>query len=140
MLAQSFLSADDLELSERQRDALIKTLVLLETGKLTHVHANDISIGFELDDYTNYKFSGYFNMAVWHEHYNCGTVACIGGTAEMIGQVEFNPGISAALRELFYPRRHVALANVTVKQAAQALRNYLTTGHAHWHDVMGETA
>lgn len=33
MLTQNFKTAADLELSERQRGALIKTLVLMETGQ-----------------------------------------------------------------------------------------------------------
>ena len=41
MLAQSFKTALELGIKDEQLDALQKVLVLLETGKLTHVPADN---------------------------------------------------------------------------------------------------
>lgn len=37
MLAQNFKSADELGITDQQKEALMKTLVLMETGRLIHV-------------------------------------------------------------------------------------------------------
>lgn len=136
MLAQNFKTADDLRLTEPQKEALIKTLVLLETEKLQHA----------LPDATFSKqrgFTGHFNMAWWDLHSGCGTICCIGGTAELIGNLkpdEFDTATigNSKLRNLFYPgfdRKDlisVAMQNITPAQAAVALRSFLTTGDARW--------
>ena len=145
MLAQSFLSAAELGLPEAHRDALIKTLVLMETDKLVHLHNDFIGVSGD-DDYDlalDYKFSGYFNMSVWQAPADCGTVACIGGTAELISGLEFTPMMTSKLpklNELFYPQIGSLLGLVTIPQATQALRNYLTTGQANWSDVLEKFA
>jgi len=128
MLAQAFLTAADLAITEPQRAALMKVLVLLETGKLKHVAA----VG---DNDERAKFSGNFNMANWKGEHSCGTVACIGGTAELIGRVRFAPIFSMKekeLKELFCPTEIHAWEKITTSQAATALRSYLTTGDARW--------
>ncbi|MGX1418345.1 hypothetical protein [Bradyrhizobium elkanii] len=134
MLAQNFKSADDLEISEAQKDALIKTLVLLETGKLEHYRipkdGSDYVPGRELE------FSGHFSMAAFGRRHACGTAACIGGTAELISGVVFVGELNRpdALENLFYgdDDMRVGLEDITPSQAATALRSYLTTGHARW--------
>ena len=144
MLMQSFLSADDLGITEPQRQALMKTLVLLETGKLVHVrHRDDLSIDFEAAR----SFSGQFNMNSWsHTYFECGTICCIGGTAELIGDVDFEysapPG--SALYNLFYPQTDddldddddVDWEDITPAQAARALRSYLNCGNPNWADAV----
>ena len=135
MLAQSFMTADDLEISERQKDALIKTLVLLETGKLKHTQrpVDGTYLG------ENGKFTGQFNMNQWrHTYRECGSICCIGGTAELIGRVSFAEA-SGNLHRLFYPSILVASNDwnhITPAQAARALRSYLTTGDARWDLVL----
>jgi len=130
MLMQNFKSADDLGITEQQKEALIKTLVLLETGKLVHVPETEL-------DYSNTvcrrsrrsRFTGHFNMAdVTFEH-KCGTVACIKGTAELISGITV--GGTEALDELFYTN-HMNNRDITPEQAAVALRSYLTIGDARW--------
>lgn len=141
MLMSSYKSSADLGITEPQRQALIKTLALMETGKIRH---------YEVDDYAEYtptikrKFRGLFNMDGWQANYEeCGTVACIGGTAEMIGKVSFNlspPRValgglntSLPLFQLFYPScLPVSYYEITVAQAATALRSYLTIGDPRW--------
>jgi hypothetical protein len=136
MLAQSFKSAADLGITEPQRDALCKTLVLLETGKLTHSFAFDFDR--EIDDESKLPFSGNFNMRYWTEPGRCGTIACIGGTATLISGVKFGYHSNNRLRDLFQPA-FVAMnrwSDITPAQAATALRSYLTTGDAKWHEAI----
>lgn len=131
MLAQSFLTAEELEITEAQKDALCKTLVLLETGKLQHFDMNTIS-----DDYFENEaaFSGHFNMATFGSNHECGTAACIAGTAELISGVQFvRECRSDELEELFYVTSiDIEMNAITPSQAATALRSYLTTGDARW--------
>jgi hypothetical protein len=131
MLAQSFKSAADLGITEPQRDALMKTLVLLEAGKLTHVKDTMI---FRPRSVAR-GFTGHFNMIWWGNEHPCGTVACIGGTAELVGGVTFDLTTSA-LDRLFWPPTHSDWGGITPAQAATALRSYLTTGDAKWHKAV----
>jgi hypothetical protein len=140
MLAQNFKSATDLKITEKQKQALIKTLVLLETKKLTHMEKPISSLEFK----DNHPVLGkFFNMDVWASTYeSCGTVSCIGGTAEIIG----GPGVYFSaissdfpknLLDLFYPNTIMPelYEDITTEQAATALRNYLTTGKPNWKNV-----
>jgi hypothetical protein len=134
MLMQNFKSAADLGLTERQKAALMKTLVLLETGKLQHVRPSDQSTG---DYRQDGKFTGHFNMGRWRAVEDCGTVCCIAGTSELIGGVIFpteNYGKNHALKRLFWVNGFFGndLSLITPAQAATALRSYLTTGEARW--------
>lgn len=132
MLAQSFKSATDLGIRDEWWSALCKTLVLLETGKLEHSLIDDGLLSFDS------KFTGHFNMNTWRNVHSCGTCACIGGTAEMVGDVSFGKywdhqdNLHPELYRLFYPGDHVTYRTVTPEQAAYALRSYLTTGSANW--------
>jgi hypothetical protein len=123
----TFQTPHQLGIPEDQHAALVKTLELMEAGKIVHV-----------DEYTDCvigEFTGHFNMDVWIGRADCGTVACIGGTAELVGKVKFNScGIPKALDDLFYKYGN---GNPTVADGAKALRNYLTDGDAKWDEVMG---
>lgn len=142
MLAQSFMSAADLTLSDAQYDALKKTLVVLETEQVVHVAYNKDSSRLGRGN----SFTGHFNMIYWRTQHtigeDCGTVACICGTAEIIGDVELQYHPSGNLQRLFMPfpvlRQSDAdrLAAITPEQAARALRNYLTTGQARWAEIL----
>lgn len=143
MLAQNFQSAEKLLITERQRQALIKTLTLLETNKLKHFPRKRQTFHIA-EDKLSLNFTGQFNMDVWLAKTSCETVACIGGTAELVGQVDFGSNhmtLPTNLRKLFYPdfeNSFVDYDDITVDHAAQALRNYLTTGKPCWHDVLSE--
>jgi hypothetical protein len=127
MLMQNFKSAADLGISEPQKEALMKTLVLLETGRLVHVRETELDYSKAVDRRSS--FTGHFNMMdVFFEH-KCGTVACIKGTAELISGVTV--GGTIALDELFYTN-YMNGRDITPDQAAVALRSYLTTGDARW--------
>lgn len=131
MLAQNFKTAAELDLTAHEHDALIKTLALLDTGKLIHVP--EIVWGGSAFE----SFTGHFNMNEWHAYAECGTVCCIGGTAERLsaGKVNFDEERGSPLYELFYAERRprgMSLKDITVPQAGMALRSYLTIGDARW--------
>src|SRR4051812_11997508 len=98
MLMQNFKAADDLGITEPQKDALIKTLVLLETNQLIYVERQRLQPGKQSD-----PFTGGFNMSYWHSLHDCGTAGCIGGTAEKVGSVQFMY-LPDRLEDLFYPQ------------------------------------
>ncbi len=136
MLAQSCLSADDLGITEPQCEALKKTLVLLETGGLVHA---DVDRSKPLVDLQP-SFAGLFNLSAWCAEGSCGTIACIGGTAELIGNVSFGNwsfSDNAALINLCAPIKKVfSWDDVTPTQAARALRSYLNCGDAKWAEAL----
>jgi len=135
MLVQNFKSASDLSITERERDALIKVLGLLEREEIIFVPYDPVDRGGDRPTYT-----GHFNMNSWARPASCGTIACIGGTAELIGGVDFSRYYSdTEVYRLFYPGREVPdceYESITVDQAAQALRSYLTTGAAGWSKIL----
>lgn len=128
MLAQNFMTAPDLKIRDDERDALVKVLGMLERAELVYMPLLE-----------PFGPNG-FNMTWVRNWTKCGTVCCIKGWCQTIGGIElFNPIAgrktpTAALQLFMYSddRRE----NVTVEQAATALRNYLTTGHANWDEVL----
>ena len=149
MLAKTFLDSNQLGISDEQRDALILTLDFMEAGKMKHVMTGETNIiGYELVDDPD-EFKGSFNMDFWNvTDKDCGTVCCIGGTAEILGNVnfrKFTKNMPHNLHLLFFPDDELDfltldwMRDITVEQAAHALRNYLTIGEPHWRSVLGET-
>ena len=137
MLTQNFKSAADLGLTDQEHSALITTLGMMERGEIKFFDVSkceDIGHGTE--------FTGLFNLGEWAEKYTCGTVACIGGTAELVGKLPRNSindkcDILSDLDDLCYPAFTGAIYNsTTVEQAAKALRSYLTTGKANWAEAL----
>jgi len=126
-----FKTAEQLRITEERHAALVKTLDLMEAGKIIHIDSENLNhMTGESETYT-----GHFNMAVWNATQDCGTAACIGGTAELVGNVKFSgPDIPSDLEDLFYDYS----GDPTVAQGAAALRNYLTHGLASWDLVMGQ--
>lgn len=130
-LEGKFLDAETLGLTEKQRCGLVKTLAWLEAGKLDH---------------ENEKTAG-FDMGRWGG--SCGSVCCIGGTAEVLGETNFHISIADIGKEhvrLFYPGSTNDPLSFLVRtnpgwkastsQAAVALRGYLETGRADWDAAM----
>lgn len=134
MLAQSFLAPADLGLSDAQFDALRKTLVLLETDRLQHVSLDALN-SKDIEG----PFTGHFNMGVWNDVTECGTVCCIRGTAELVGDVSFRGmHMRGRLADLFFAagRGSTCWNDITPAQAARALRSYLTTGEPNWQEAL----
>lgn len=144
MLAQSFKTAEELRITPKQFDALVKTLVLMETGRLVHIDDDKVAEGNCNHPIEVCNFTGHFNMNLWRSKDKCGTVCCIGGTAELIGNFTFADeyNLPEELRTLFYPNdgmndNGIHYNDITVEQAATALRSYLTTGKANWEAAIG---
>lgn len=136
MLAQNFKSATDLRISEEQRRALELTLSALERGELRHVTYDPLQAAVADD----VPFTAHFNMNAWRCVADCGTVCCIGGTAEFLGNLPLHSFDRAteknrALSNLFFPPIH-GWDEITADQAATALRSYLTTGDAKWAEAL----
>lgn len=126
MLAQNFMTADQLRINEDQHEGLLKVLKQLETGKLDKK----------------------FNMNYWFRVFSfekeCGTTACIGGWANsLMGRNVFeNPAwlkshYDERLKDLLFPDNEMLFSKNTSK-GAHALRNYLTRGDADWPGVMAK--
>jgi len=130
MLQRNFLTANELQMSEKMLEAHITVLGMLEREELTN-------------DRKGYYALTYFSMENWS--------ACIWGH---VGRVlepsgRFSPcdprygadSVSAARFDLYYPKRAQVFDGseaITVPQAAHALRNFLTTGKAQWAKVLAE--
>ncbi len=141
MLAQSFKTHTELNITAKQLAALQKVLVLFETDTIEHVRQNDIEYLELPDDEFNdvCVFTGHFNMGEWFDVAECGTVACIGGTAELItcdGDLFKNWTHHKGLHDLFCPLDCESFDSVTPSHAARALRNFLTTGTPSWKAVL----
>lgn len=133
MLAQNFKTPAELQISDVEFDALFKTLGMMEREELVHIYHPGTN------SYTFGKFTGHFNMADWNDVKECGTVCCIGGTADLIGGVDLNLTAhkNRALHNLFYSSSIlVRYSQITVAQAATALRNYLTHGEPCWAEAL----
>lgn len=143
MLAQNFKTAEELGIEQKHLDALVKVLGLLERGELKHTNWEEARTGTG-----QLKFTGHFNMNAWAANAECGTIACIGGTAELIGGFCFEVDLlntasgrakTEKLYSLFYPSREGGdyfYEDITTEQAATALRNYLTTGQPKWSEII----
>lgn len=72
-------------------------------------------------------------MSIWRNHHSCGSVCCIGGSAEaLVGANYPESKIPGELKELFFGVPGV-YRDTTPKQAAVALRGYLETGITDWY-------
>lgn len=115
MLARSFLTPTDLKITVKEFDALTEVLNMLERGELNQ--------GFVMDEWPGI---------------GCGTVGCIGfWTEKLIGE-EVQWWDKPQLNNLFFINERVKnnYDGVGPEQAANALRNYLTTGKANWATVL----
>src|ERR1700735_3820330 len=70
-LKDQFKSASELDLNDLQYEGLIKVLDYLENTEVVHNQRRVFIEGMS------------FNMGVWQEEHTCGTICCIGGSAEM---------------------------------------------------------
>ncbi len=136
MLAQNFMTPAQLGLTENQHGALVQVLGMLDRGELVYTPMAAVAEG----NFQNRP--GLFNMNAWHRAQECGTIHCIGGTAELLGADDFHWIVqhNSALRNLFYPFSvpHRKWELITTAQAAAALRSYLTTGESNWVAAMRE--
>ncbi len=140
MLAQNFKSATDLGLNEKQHAALVTTLGMLERGDLAYSDECDADAGW------SGKPPSHFNMGAWSIEARCGTVCCIGGTAEAVGNLKIKELWDLAeqlgsvgkrhLYDLFFVPMYDDYETIAVDKAARALRNFLTHGEPRWAEVL----
>lgn len=138
-LEGKFLDANTLGLTEEQRCGLVKTLAWLEAGKLDR--ENEAKI--ERFDMGHWRQPTYTRTAAGYTE--CGTVCCIGGTAEVLMGMpkrQMSYGATQQLQALFYPGLGTSRESshpgwiASTSQAAVALRGYLETGKTDWDAAM----
>jgi hypothetical protein len=132
MLAQSFMTAEALGITAAEQAALVKVLGMLERGELRHVTEQQVRSN------SDEQYGDAFCMVWWdtrHDGYRCGTICCIGGWAERVGNLEFVK-MDKSLKDLFYPDSNKGGWEATPAQAATALRSYLTTGEPRWAEAL----
>jgi hypothetical protein len=125
MLAQNFMKAVDLGISSDDVEALVAVLGMLERGEVTH-HPSET----ECRDGFNMKHYGH-----------CGTTQCIAGLADRLYGVglccRHLNSLPGPLDDLFCgPQFGKHNEDITVEQAATALRNYLTHGEPRWDEAL----
>lgn len=133
----NFMTAEELKITDPVRDALIKTLNMLEGGELKYFNLEDGERWRE-PSFGQGDLPTYFNMGEWREgvkdHEACGTCCCIGGTVESIIKYPMPDADMHQLEELFFPSIQAHLWNFySAQEAATVLRRYLVTGKVDWH-------
>lgn len=127
MLAKTFKSHIELGLTSEVYDALHKVLSFMEQGILVHNEKATTT-----DDFG-------FNMSVHFLEQSCGTVGCIVGWAGHFMGKDWRTIVvgNDHIYELFYPNeyRDIKLLDISVDEAALALRAYLETGNIDWSHV-----
>ncbi len=132
MLAQSFKTPEDLGLRDIEFNSLVTVLGMLEREELEFFD-HDKRVFHELTKCV--PTPKFFSMAYWSALTSCGSVCCIGGTAEVIGRFKFSDETPELFRLLYGP--FGALSHeITPAQAAVALRNYLTYGEPRWGEAL----
>lgn len=142
MEAQKFKTAKELGIAQDWYNGLILTLEALEKGEIKHLTGDELEALLERTDGLLPPDLRAFNMGVWRNDYNCGTVSCLGGTAEMLGKCRFtNLDDHRELYALFHPMEftdHICdWDKITTDQSIMALRSYLTHGDARWGCILG---
>jgi hypothetical protein len=124
MLAENFLTAKELGLSEQSHRAHIVVLRKLEREELT----TDCTV-------ETIREGRFFSMGNW--------CYCLRGqVVKQMGRDELfdtpKRKWSDGLLDLYMPPENVVLnmGRITMPQAACALRNYLTTGKAQWEEAL----
>jgi hypothetical protein len=121
-----FLSAETLSIPQFDRDALIAVLAAYERGELQE--RPDVSpYDIKPEDWPDNKLL--FSMKCWHRcHRKCGSLCCIGGTAEVLAGVPVFSLFKNKSQELHLLFFYETFLNLP--EAMQKLQIYLTTGKA----------
>jgi hypothetical protein len=140
MLAQNFMSADQLHVTREEHAALVTVLYMLEREEL-----KSIVFGININD--RVLQGKCFSMNNTWVKGKCGSAGCIGGwVADVMGVSDKNKYVDSywsyvAIRQLpladLYWNAKAIQSKVSSDQGAAALRNFLTTGKAQWDEVLG---
>ena len=133
--ACEFKTAEELGLSEQEYTGLVRTLVLMEAGAI-----RDVVDWADRGGKRGSHKAPLFDMGTWHnDNRHCGTVCCIGGTAELLADMPIG-SMSCTASTLFraasgdlYKLFFEFPSGVGVKQCSRVLRGYLTTGVTNWN-------
>jgi hypothetical protein len=136
-------TATQLGISEEERCALVKTLLKLEAGEIEHNQERRYQVkdGFCMEQWITTRAH-----ASSRQGKSCGTTACLAGWAHILSDGKAFPEVSSqapytnmcyrlppAIKRLFgIGNERAAEGARTPKQAAAALRHYLTTGKENW--------
>lgn len=132
-------TALELNISEAQHSALLLALAHMESGKMKDTRFEELGAingrSIETLAHTS-KVPTNFNMTVWAATPEtfCGTVCCIGGTAELLAKTaNLFDLIPPPLEFLFYPELDDEVYfKITLEEATANLRLYLETGTHPW--------
>lgn len=139
MLAQSFQSAAELGIADIEQQALVTVLGMLERGELVYGKYPIAKM---------FRGSNEFNMAATLDSSSdCGSIGCLCGWAhiasgrkafaEFFSEERSIEALPIGLRRLFrFGAGLGSLYSIQPEQAATALRSYLTTGDAKWHEAV----
>ena len=128
MLARLYRTAKELKCSERERQAALELLEMLESKTLKYVPV-DIA-----DPLASTRGIGPgLNMRVWYIYPNC--VGCMGGWMRYLKGAELSERCLKAWSDLFYPEFYNRFTEAfTPRRCAHALRTKLETGKAEWFE------
>lgn len=117
-------SAEELDITQLEYDALLAVREDLALGRLEHVKVADWKYGVASDRTS-------FNMGLWNEKEDgCGTACCIGGSMELRGAFTELNSSSIALEMLCYPKNIVYNWDLlTAQDAVTAIDNFLNGQH-----------
>jgi hypothetical protein len=136
MLARSFKTAAELQITDSEYEAALVVLRMLERGELHHLFEDEQS---HFNAWDRATIPNGFNMACSGVRTSCGTVACIGGWMAMHMKLHMRRYVgythSPSLRSLFWGNTH---SHTTTEQAAMAMRNFLTVGKPEWASTCGD--
>jgi hypothetical protein len=144
MLASAFKTAAELGITERVYTGALKVLGMLERGEVEHADHSSLRCLTHAGSSPQRPFR--FNMGEWIADTDCGTVCCIGGAIDMVTGGIMRGTDEEAMWDLLYVTDNCGvwgemkagghINQITVPQAAQALRNFLTTGKPSWRDIL----
>ena len=115
--------------------ALIALQGMMERGELVHAEPPS-DCPFDPAPALDGTAPRLFNMASWRTPTPCGTVCCIAGSLEMLLGRRLHVDNNVGAHDLFYMYRcGTPMRDVTVAQAARAIRNFVECGDANWNDA-----
>lgn len=137
MLAQNFMTAVELRITDAEQDALVRVLGMLERGEIHFGYADPTQLSAP-----QASMPTAFNMMAVLAQAPCGTVGCILGWARYVSGGRAFDGsqeLKGDLARLFVLDGFMGamkLSTISPAKAALALRNYLTTGEPDWSGAL----
>lgn len=135
---ESFLRAATLGITDSERDVLIRSLYLLESGTIKDRGNAIYTGGPNFSDKP--AMPTMFNMGSCSIETDCGTASCILGIGRAISGnwnfMNYSVGTTHSAYRLFFPTVAGAIHCTDPKKGARALRSYLEIGNPKWTEAM----